>query len=73
MLVDPVPAVNPDIASTKALVEAFTLGQFTINYQASTATQYNPDGTVRKVFLLKDDQGNPATDPQSAVSRVPQP
>ena len=63
---------NAGIASTKGLVEAFTLGRFKIDYAASTATQYNPDGTVRKVFLLQDDQGNPATDPQTAVDRVPQ-
>jgi hypothetical protein len=71
--VDVVGAVNPDIASTLALAQAFTLGRFKIDYPNSTATQYNPDGTVRKVFTLRDDQGNPAIDAQSAVDRVPLP
>ena len=71
--VDVVGAVNPDIASTLALAQAFTLGRFKIDYPNSTATQYNPDGTVRKVFSLLDDQGNPAIDAQSAVDRVPLP
>jgi hypothetical protein len=71
--IDVVGAVNPDIASTLALAQAFTLGRFKIDYPNSTATQYNPDGTVRKVFSLLDDQGNPAIDAQSAVDRVPLP
>ena len=71
--VDVVGAVNPDIASTLALAQAFTLGRFKVDYPNSTATQYNPDGTVRKVFALQDDQGNPAIDAQSAVDRVPLP
>ena len=71
--IDVVGAVNPDIASTLALAQAFTLGRFRIDYPNSTATQYNVDGTVRKVFSLLDDQGNPAIDAQSAVDRVPLP
>ena len=71
--VDVVGAVNPDIASTLALAQAFTLGRFKIDYPNRTATQYNVDGTVRKVFSLLDDQGNPAIDAQSAVDRVPLP
>ena len=71
--VDVVGAVNPDIASTLALAQAFTMGRFRIDYPNSTATQYNVDGTVRKVFSLLDDQGNPAIDAQSAVDRVPLP
>lgn len=71
--IDVVGAVNPDIANTLALAQAFTLGRFRIDYPNSTATQYNADGTVRKVFALRDDQGNPAIDAQSAVDRVPLP
>jgi hypothetical protein len=56
-------------------VQAFTLGRFKINYDATppTATQYNIDGTVRQVFILRDKDGNPATSAQTAVDRVPQP
>jgi hypothetical protein len=61
------------LATTLALAQAFTLGRFKIDYPNSTATQYNVDGTVRKVFSLLDDQGNPAIDAQSAVDRVPLP
>ena len=61
------------LATTLALAQAFTLGRFKIDYPNSTATQYNVDGTVRKVFSLLDNQGNPAIDAQSAVDRVPLP
>ena len=63
------------LATTLALVQAFTLGRFKINYDATppTATQYNIDGTVRQVFILRDKDGNPATSAQTAVDRVPQP
>jgi hypothetical protein len=71
--IDVVGAVNPDIASTLALAQAFTLGRFKIDYPNSTATQYNPDGTVQKVFSLLDNDGNPASSAQTAVDRVPQP
>jgi hypothetical protein len=66
-------STGASLASTLALAQAFTLGRFKIDYPNSTATQYNPDGTVRKVFALQDDQGNPAIDAQSAVDRVPLP
>jgi hypothetical protein len=71
--IDVVDAVNPDIASTLALAQAFTLGRFKIDYPNSTATQYNPDGTVQKVLSLLDNDGNPASSAQTAVDRVPQP
>ena len=64
---------NTAIANILSLAQAFTLGRFKIDYSNSIATQYNPDGTVRKVFALRDDQGNPATSAQTAVDRVPQP
>ena len=66
-------STGASLASTLALAQAFTLGRFKIDYPNSTATQYNVDGTVRKVFSLLDDQGNPAIDAQSAVDRVPLP
>jgi hypothetical protein len=47
-------------------------GRYDIDYTLSTATQYNPDGTVRTVFDLEDPDGNPATSGQTAVKRVPQ-
>jgi hypothetical protein len=47
-------------------------GRYEIDYTLSTATQYDPDGTVRTVFDLQDADGNPATSGQTAVKRVPQ-
>lgn len=51
-------------------------GRFVINYDpegyASTATQYNPDGTVYKIFALLNAEGDPAINAQTAVERVPQ-
>jgi hypothetical protein len=62
-----------DQATILALVQAFVEGRVKINYPNSTVTQYNVDGTVRKVFRLQDDQGGLATSAQTAVDRVPQP
>jgi hypothetical protein len=56
-----------------SLVQAFTLGRHRIDFAASTTTQYNIDGTVLKVFDLRDKDGNPAIVAQTAVDRVPQP
>jgi hypothetical protein len=56
-----------------SLVQAFTLGRHRIDFAASTTTQYNIDGTVRQVFNLRDKDGSPATNAQTAVDRVPQP
>jgi hypothetical protein len=66
-------STGASLATTLALVQAFTLGRFKIDYEASTATQYRPDGTVLKVFNLRDKDGNPAIVAQTAVDRVPQP
>jgi hypothetical protein len=62
-----------DQATILALVRAFVEGRVKINYPNSTVTQYNVDGTVRKVFRLQDDQGGLATSAQTAVDRVPLP
>lgn len=59
------------VATTLATTQAFAEGKFVIDYDASTATQYNTDGTVRRVFDLQDKDGNPATSAQTAVKRVP--
>jgi hypothetical protein len=56
-----------------SLVQAFVLGRVKISYPTSTMTQYNPNGTVLKVFDLEDENGNPAISAQTAVDRVPQP
>jgi hypothetical protein len=66
-------STGASLATTLALAQAFTLGRFKIDYEASTATQYRSDGTVLKVFNLRDKDGNPATNAQTAVDRVPQP
>jgi hypothetical protein len=66
-------STGASLATTLALVQAFTLGRFKIDYETSTATQYRPDGTVLKVFNLRDKDGNPAIVAQTAVDRVPQP
>lgn len=65
-------STGASLATTLALVQAFTLGRFKIDYEASTATQYRPDGTVLKVFDLRDKDGDPAIVAQAAVDRVPQ-
>ena len=59
------------LIASEALIKALVLGGFEIDYENSTATQRNPDGTVRKVFDLQDQDGNPATTAQTAVKRVP--
>ena len=59
------------VATTLATTQAVAKGQFVIDYDASTATQYNTDGTVLQVFDLQDKDGNPATSAQTAVKRVP--
>jgi hypothetical protein len=59
-------------ADADLAARALADGRYEIDYTASTATQYNPDGTVRTVFDLQDADGNPATSGQTAVKRVPQ-
>jgi hypothetical protein len=46
-------------------------GRHKIDYLNSTATQYDLDGEVRTVFVLRDQDGNLATSAQTAVERVP--
>jgi hypothetical protein len=59
------------LAATKAAAEAVADGRHAIDYQASTATQFNADGTPRTVFDLLKSDGSPATSGQDAVERVP--
>ena len=64
---------NDALLAVEAAATAIADGRHAINYTASTATQYNADGTVRTVFDLKDSAGNPATATSAAVERIPQP
>ena len=73
------PGAAADLAATLAAAqaaqsasEAVADGRHTINYTASTATQYNADGSPRTTFDLLDAAGNPATSGQTAVDRNPQ-
>ena len=59
------------LIAAEAAARAVASGRHKINYAASTATQYNADGTVRTVFDLVDEDGNPATTGAVAVERVP--
>ena len=59
------------LIAAEAAARAVASGRHKINYAASTATQYNADGTVRTVFDLVDEDGDPATSGASAVERVP--
>lgn len=61
-----------DLAAAASLAQAG--GRFVISYNenGSTATQYNPDGTVYKIFALLNAEGDPAINAQTAVERVPQ-
>jgi len=65
-------AQSVSLADIEALIRALVLGGFEIDYDLSTATQRNPNGTVRQVFDLKDKFNSPATNGASAVKRVPQ-
>ena len=58
--------------AVQSAAEAVADGRHTINYTASTATQYNADGSPRTTFDLLDAAGNSATSGQTAVERNPQ-
>lgn len=60
------------LLSAQSAALAVADGGQKINYLASTFTIYNSDGSTRKVFDLKDQDGNAATSAQSAVGRIPQ-
>jgi hypothetical protein len=60
------------LIAAEAAARSVASGRHKIDYAASTATQYNADGTVRTVFDLVDSTGNPATSGASAVERIPQ-
>ena len=61
-----------DLAAAASLAQAG--GRFVISYNenGSTATQYNPNGTVYKIFSLLNAEGDPAVNAVTAVERVPQ-
>ena len=59
------------LIAAEAAARAVASGRHKINYAASTATQYNADGSVRTVFDLVDADGDPATTGATAVERVP--
>jgi len=61
-----------DLAAAASLAQAG--GRFVISYNenGSTATQYNPNGTVYKIFSLLNAEGNAAINAQTAVERIPQ-
>jgi len=64
--------INTNVSSCLSAAEAVTDGRFVENYTASTAIQYDTDGTVRTVFDLLDANGDPAISAQTAVERRPQ-
>jgi hypothetical protein len=59
------------LIAAEAAAKAVASGRHKIDYAASTATQYNADGSVRTVFDLVDADGDPATTGAVAVERVP--
>jgi len=63
-----------DLAAAASLAQAG--GRFVISYDpegySSTATQYNPNGTVYKIFSILNAEGNAAINAQTAVERIPQ-
>jgi hypothetical protein len=63
---------NASLVATEAAAKAVADGRHVIDYLNSIATQYEADGSVRTVFDLIDQDGNPATTAQAAVERVPQ-
>jgi len=60
------------LLSAQSAAMATADGRQRINYLLSTFTQYNPDGSVRKVFNLTDENNSPATSGQTAIERIPQ-
>jgi hypothetical protein len=60
------------LLAAESAARAVADGRHKIDYAASTATQYNADGSVRTVFDLLEANGSPATSGQNAVERVPQ-
>lgn len=60
------------LIAADAAARSVASGRHKIDYAASTATQYNADGSVRTVFDLVDEDGNPATSGATAVERIPQ-
>jgi hypothetical protein len=60
------------LIAAEAAAKSVASGRHKIDYAASTATQYNADGTVRTVFDLVDADGDPATSGAVAVERIPQ-
>jgi DNA uptake protein ComE-like DNA-binding protein len=65
--------INTNVLACLSAAEAVADGRHVISYSASTATQYNSDGTVRTVFDLFEANGTtPATEGATAVERRPQ-
>lgn len=64
---------NNALIAADLAARALADGRYIIDYTASTATQYDADGTVRTVFNLLDADGTtPATTAATAVERVPE-
>jgi len=60
------------LLSAQSAALATADGRQRINYLLSTFTQYNLDGSVRRVFNLTDENNSPATSGQTAIERTPQ-
>ena len=60
------------LLSAQSAALATADGRQRINYLLSTFTQYNLDGSVRRVFNLTDENNSPATSGQTAIERIPQ-
>jgi len=60
------------LLSAQSAAMATADGRQKINYLLSTFTQYNLDGSVRRVFNLTDENNSPATSGQTAIERIPQ-
>lgn len=60
------------LLSAQSAALAVADGRQRINYLASTFTIYNADGSVRRVFNLRDQDNNAASSAATAVERIPQ-
>lgn len=60
------------LLSTQSASLAVADGRQKIDYLNSTFTLYNSDGSVRRVFNLRDQDNNAATSAATAVERIPQ-
>ncbi|MBD1918857.1 MULTISPECIES: hypothetical protein [Cyanophyceae] len=67
------PGDRADLQAAKVAGQAVAIGDHAIDYANSTATQKDAAGNVVAVFDLRDEDGNLATSPATAVKRVRRP